>query len=152
MAVESEPFLRVLLHTIGFVTVKHLIKKNALTTFHRISTSQYNHIKNIGLISHPSHASRHKQRPRVKLWATTTSKGKKPGIVYRRKAVLPHAAINQLTITISQSLLKNTTFFTPSDQKRDLSSDIESQIALKRRLRSHWQQTRDLLAKIALNH
>lgn len=58
----------VLLHTTGFVTVKHLIKKNALATFHRISTSQYNHIKNIGLISHPSHASRHKQRPRVKLW------------------------------------------------------------------------------------
>jgi hypothetical protein len=30
----------VLLHTVGFIPIKDLIKKNAFATFHRISTSQ----------------------------------------------------------------------------------------------------------------
>jgi len=38
----------VLLHTTGFIPIKNTIKKNAITTFHRISTAQYNHIKIIG--------------------------------------------------------------------------------------------------------
>ena len=59
----------ILLHTTGFIPIKHLIKKYALATFHRISTSQYIHIKNIGQTPHQSQASRHKQRPRIKLWA-----------------------------------------------------------------------------------
>ena len=59
----------VLLNTAGFDTVRNTIKKNSAAMFYRCSRSQYNHIRNIGLITPSPPHPRYSQRPRAKLWA-----------------------------------------------------------------------------------